>query len=190
MSELDPIDVLLASGDDGTQELRCPAVGVYRFAPADGSLLGAGEACGRLYALGQSRPLRVPVGVAGRVVERCLGAQGYQDLLLRLKPVDAESAAGSSAGEVDAEADLVYRSPMAGRFYRRPAPDAEPYISEGEVLQPGKAIGLLEVMKTFSPLRFETTAGMPGSVRVTSFLVAEGDEVEQGQALLALEPAE
>ena len=190
MSALDPIDALVQTGEDGSQELRCPAVGVYRFAPADGSLLGAGEACGWLYAVGQSRPLRVPVGVAGRVIERRLGALGYQDLLLRLEPVDAEAAAAPRAGEVDAEADLVYRSPMAGRFYRRPAPDAEPYIADGEVLQPGKAIGLLEVMKTFSPLRFETTAGMPESVRVTRFLVAEGDEVEQGQALLALEPAE
>ncbi|MCY4085725.1 MAG: hypothetical protein OXG37_02270, partial [Actinomycetia bacterium] len=40
-------------------------------------------------------------------------------------------------------------TPYPGTFYRRPRPDAEPYVSEGQRISAGQVIGLVEVMKNF-----------------------------------------
>jgi biotin carboxyl carrier protein len=72
------------------------------------------------------------------------------------------------------------QSPLPGTFYRRPAPDADPFVSEGEEIGAGDTIGLIEVMKTFYEVRAEE-AGVIGR-----FLVENGDEVAVGQDLVAL----
>ena len=41
------------------------------------------------------------------------------------------------------------KSPLPGTFYRRPNPQADPYVSEGDTVEPGDVVGLVEIMKTF-----------------------------------------
>lgn len=40
-------------------------------------------------------------------------------------------------------------SPLPGTFYRKPTPDAAPYVDVGETVTAGTVIGLVEVMKQF-----------------------------------------
>ena len=42
---------------------------------------------------------------------------------------------------------------MAGSFWSRPTPDAEPFVRPGATVGAGDTVGLVEVMKTFSPIR-------------------------------------
>lgn len=72
-------------------------------------------------------------------------------------------------------------SQLPGVFYRRPAPDQEPFVEEGSVVEDGQTLGLVEVMKTFNEVRAER----PG--RVSRILLAEGEEVEPGQELFEVE---
>jgi len=87
------------------------------------------------------------------------------------------SPATDSAPE---RADDLVVAPMIGVFYRRPAPDQPTFVEEGDVVVAGKAIGVLEVMKTYH----EVTAPRDGTL--AAFLVADGDFVEFGQAIARL----
>ena len=72
-------------------------------------------------------------------------------------------------------------SPLPGTFYRRPAPDQPPFKNEGDMLAVGDTIGLIEVMKSFSPVTVEE----PG--RLLRFLVENDDPVMAGQPLYEVE---
>ena len=71
-------------------------------------------------------------------------------------------------------------SPYPGTFYRRPSPEAEPYVREGDAVRPGDVVGLVELMKNF----LEVVSEHEG--RVKRFLVENGDLVDAGQPLLEL----
>ena len=40
-------------------------------------------------------------------------------------------------------------TPIPGVFYRRPDPESEPFASEGDRVEAGATIGLVEIMKNF-----------------------------------------
>ena len=46
-------------------------------------------------------------------------------------------------------ADRTIKSPLPGTFYRRPSPEADAFVSEGDTVKPGDVIGLVEIMKSF-----------------------------------------
>jgi biotin carboxyl carrier protein len=48
-------------------------------------------------------------------------------------------------------------SPLPGVFYRKPGPDKDPYISEGERIESGQTIGVIEIMKQFSEITTDVT---------------------------------
>lgn len=77
-------------------------------------------------------------------------------------------------------AETTIKSPLPGTFYRRPSPDADPYVSEGDSVQAGDVVGLVEIMKTFH----EVTADGGGTVE--RFLVGNEDTVEAEQAVAVL----
>lgn len=77
-------------------------------------------------------------------------------------------------------ADTI-RSPFPGTFYRRPSPDAEPYVSEGAQVSAGDVVGLVEIMKNFH----EITSDASG--RVARILVENEALIEAGQEIVELE---
>jgi acetyl-CoA carboxylase biotin carboxyl carrier protein len=68
-----------------------------------------------------------------------------------------------------------------GIFYRRPTPDAEPYVGDGATVAEGDTIGLIEVMKTYREVKADTAG------TVTRWLVDNEDEVTIGQDLVELD---
>lgn len=72
---------------------------------------------------------------------------------------------------------------MPGVFYRRPSPDADPFIEPGSVVHAGQTIGLIEVMKTFNEVKAEKDC------RVGSILLDDGDEVDVGQTMFEVDEA-
>ncbi|HKI98629.1 MAG TPA: biotin carboxylase N-terminal domain-containing protein [bacterium] len=71
-----------------------------------------------------------------------------------------------------------------GTFYARPSPDEPPYVTEGEHVEEGQVLGLLEVMKMFNPVR----AAFAGTVREVRGRGETGQLVQKGQVLYVLEP--
>ena len=72
------------------------------------------------------------------------------------------------------------KSPLPGIFYRRPSPEALPYVEEGQHVKAGETIGLVEVMKSFH----EVPADEAGVA--LRFLVEDEEPVQIGQGLLDL----
>lgn len=73
-------------------------------------------------------------------------------------------------------------APMVGTFYRCPAPDTPPFIEEGDVIQEGQTVCVLEAMKLMN----EITAEEKGIIK--EVLVENGYSVEYGQSLFLYEP--
>ncbi|MFD0489987.1 acetyl-CoA carboxylase [Saccharopolyspora erythraea] len=68
-----------------------------------------------------------------------------------------------------------------GVFYRRPAPDADPYVAEGGHVDAGQTVGVIETMKTYSQVRTESSG------TAARFLLDDGEEVRTGQNLLEVD---
>ena len=47
------------------------------------------------------------------------------------------------------------KSPMVGTFYRAPAPDADPYVKEGDYVKKGQILGIIEAMKLMNEIEAE-----------------------------------
>ena len=85
-------------------------------------------------------------------------------------------AAPETAGLIPVEA------PMVGTFYRAAAPGAEPYVKEGDVVQKGTVVCIIEAMKLMNEIETEVKG------RVARIVVENGQPVEFGQTLFLLEP--
>jgi acetyl-CoA carboxylase biotin carboxyl carrier protein len=72
-------------------------------------------------------------------------------------------------------------SPIPGVFYRRPDPDSDPFVVEGQTIGADDTVCLVEVMKSFHPVQ----AGAAGTL--VEFLVENEDVVEAGQPVAVIE---
>jgi biotin carboxyl carrier protein len=75
----------------------------------------------------------------------------------------------------------TFASSLPGVFYRAPAPDKPPFKSEGDAVTAGDPVGLIEVMKTFTPVLAEEGG------RLVRFLVENEDPIMAGQPLYELD---
>jgi acetyl-CoA carboxylase biotin carboxyl carrier protein len=92
-------------------------------------------------------------------------------------PLPPTAAALEAAGLIPLE------SPMVGTFYRAPAPGAEPYVKEGDVVQKGTVVCIIEAMKLMNEIESEVKG------RIARIMVENGQPVEFGQTLFLIEPA-
>lgn len=72
-------------------------------------------------------------------------------------------------------------TPLPGTFYRRPDPDSDPFKQEGDTVQAGETIGLVEIMKNFQEVEAEASGTL------TEYLVENEDSVTAGQAVAVLD---
>jgi acetyl-CoA carboxylase biotin carboxyl carrier protein len=77
---------------------------------------------------------------------------------------------------------LTIEAPLVGTFYRAPAPDAKPFVREGDRVEKGQVVCIIEAMKLMN----EVEAKVAG--RVVRVLVENAQPVEFGQPLFLLEP--
>lgn len=91
-------------------------------------------------------------------------------------PTAAEAAVPGAANLVTIEA------PMVGTFYRAPAPDAPPYVKEGDAIKAGQVVCIIEAMKLMNEIESKTAG------RVVKILVENAQPVEYGQPLFLIEP--
>jgi biotin carboxyl carrier protein len=73
------------------------------------------------------------------------------------------------------------RSPIPGIFYRRPSPEEDEFVQEGDTVEAGAVVGLVEVMKQFHDVVTEA-AGTVGTFQVEN----EG-MVDAGQMIVTVE---
>lgn len=179
--------------------IRAPAVGLWRGGPRSGAVIAPGDDLGEIEILGVLHRLEAPAGARGVVVASAAEGEvrsarvpvGYGDRLLVLDPTALSGAAEEAddvapgAPGVDDQA-LVFRAPMSGRYYGRPAPDKPPFVSVGDELRMGDTVCLLEVMKTFNRITYGG-AGLPETARVKAIVPRDEDDLAAGEVILQLE---
>jgi acetyl-CoA carboxylase biotin carboxyl carrier protein len=74
------------------------------------------------------------------------------------------------------------RAPLVGTFYSAPSPDADPFVREGEEVEAGQTLGIVEAMKLMNPI----VADEPGVV--AEIRVRNAESVEYDQVLMLLGP--
>ena len=142
---------------------------------------------GTLHRAGQALTLRAPAGSGGLARNLASGWVEHGTALLTLSaeagvlaaddPSPAASASDAPPGTT------VVRADTDGLFYARPEPGAAPYAAEGTPVAASATLGLVEVMKTFTPLR------SPVAGTVLKVLANDGASVEAGQPLFWIGPA-
>ncbi len=190
--------VLCVRGDDpDTRLLLAPTVGRYSEAPAPGSCLVPGGSAGYLRVVARPCRLVVPPDGGGIVREVLVRGRGapvmYRQPLLRLSlsaegleaPRGEEAGLEAAGEERLPEGAVAVRSPTDGIFYRRPSPDAPPYVAEGETIERGRVLGLVEVMKCFNQV---TWRGEAARAKVERVVPRDAGEVRLGQVLFVLRP--
>ena len=96
----------------------------------------------------------------------------------------APHAAAPAAPAAAAEPDYhLVTSPFVGTFYRSPGPDADPYVSEGQRVEKGQVLCIVEAMKLMNEIEADK-AGV-----IAEILVQNAQPVEYGQALFKISPA-
>ena len=78
-------------------------------------------------------------------------------------------------------ANKTVKSPMPGTFYRRPDPESDPFVNEGDAVSPGDTVGLVEVMKSFHEIKAQEEG------TVSKILLDDEDAVGAGQDVVELE---
>ncbi len=72
-------------------------------------------------------------------------------------------------------------SPLPGVFYRSPSPDSPPFVEEGQAVQAGQTLCIVEAMKLMNEIPAERAC------KILKILVKNGEPVEDGQALFLIE---
>ena len=76
------------------------------------------------------------------------------------------------------------KAPLVGTFYRASQPGASPFVNEGDMVEVGQTVGIVEAMKLMN----QVLADQAG--KVAEIVVDDGAWVEFEQVLIYLEPVE
>ena len=97
----------------------------------------------------------------------------------------AAPAAPADDGAVDAAADGLetVTAPMVGTFYRRPRPEAEPFVSVGDRVRKGQVLCIIEAMKLMNNIEAEHSG------EIVEIVPEDGSAVQFGDRLFAIRPA-
>ena len=129
------------------------------------------------------------VSAGGRAVRISTVAGAGHAAGAAMAPVVAVSnpgpaAAGNAApAPAKSERFVAITSPMVGTFYRAPAPDADPYLEVGSMVEIGQTVCIVEAMKLMNEIESEIRG------RVMEILVDNAQPVEFGQKLFLIDPA-
>ncbi len=98
----------------------------------------------------------------------------------------AAPAAGAPAGEEAAGAPELdgrhpIKAPLVGTFYRASQPGAQPFVNEGDTVDEGQVVAIVEAMKLMNQVQADKAG------KVAEILADDGTWVEFEQVLMYLE---
>ena len=74
-------------------------------------------------------------------------------------------------------------APLVGTFYQSTKPGAPAFVKEGDIIQVGQIICIIEAMKIFNEIEAEVSG------KVIKIIVNDSSPVEYGQSLMLVEPS-
>jgi biotin carboxyl carrier protein len=196
------VEALVEPAAGGGWVVRAPRVGIYRGCPRAGGRRVTGDVVGRLTVLNRAEELLLPAGVDGLVTgievhDRAVPVE-YGQPLFTLAPVTAVATSGTASGtasggvsgtnEALPGGSFAVTCPIDGIFYRRSAPGSPPYVEAGDMVEPGRTLGLIEAMKSFNAVAYGGP-GLPARALIEEIRAADASEVRQGAVLFVVRGA-
>jgi len=77
---------------------------------------------------------------------------------------------------------IEIKAPMVGTFYSAPSPEAPPYVQEGQIIEPGQVICIIEAMKLMNEIKSEVKG------KILEIFADNAEPVEFGQPMFLIEP--
>lgn len=167
------------------ERLLSPTPGTFRAATVLGGPIRPGAVLGTVWQAGQPVTVHVPEGIAGAALTLADG-QWVQcgDVLCQVgEGVAGEFVAPTLASDDIPDGCTAVRAETDGTVYLRPEPTAPAFVALAQAVATGTTLALVEVMKTFTPVR----AAFDGTVREVR--VTDGQSVAADQVLLVIGPA-
>ncbi len=91
------------------------------------------------------------------------------------------ASAAPATPPASSEHILEFKSPLVGTFYRTPKPDVEPFVKEGDEVNPESVLCIIEAMKVMNEIKAEVS-GVIKEIRAKN-----GQAVEFGETLFVIE---
>ena len=110
---------------------------------------------------------------------RSSGAPPVSRWLPRPAPAAAAAAPAAAEGEPELDGRHPIVAPLVGTFYRASAPGAKPFVEEGDVVDEGQTVAIVEAMKLMNQVKADQ--GGQGGRRSSC---TDGDWVEFEQPLM------
>jgi len=127
------------------------------------------------------RRLRVEAGEFKIEIERRVGVAASGPAAVSAGMAEgAVPASADGSAEQDGRHPIV--SPLVGTFYRASEPGARPFVEEGDVVDEGQTVAIVEAMKLMNHVKADEGG------RVVEIAANDGDWVEFEQVLMRLEP--
>jgi acetyl-CoA carboxylase biotin carboxyl carrier protein len=117
---------------------------------------------------------------AGDVTVELEWAAAEQIGMIEIPAPDGPQRGCQNRGDPDLLHDIC--APTVGVFYRGPAPGAPPFVAEGDLVEAGQQVAVLEAMKIMIPVEADRYG------RVFAVVKLDGAQVEYGEPLFAVEP--
>lgn len=92
---------------------------------------------------------------------------------------EAQNAEYEAKAEEKTEGDVI-KSPLVGTFYAAPAEDAAPFVKEGDQVEKGQVLAIIEAMKLMNEIESDFSG------TIAKILVKNGQAVEYGQPLFVI----
>ena len=122
-----------------------------------------------------------PAGSSVQVLPMAAPQQGMGWGGPQAQPAAAAPAPALAAPAPDEDEGLhVITATMVGTFYRRPNPEAAPFVKEGDSVKKGQVVCLLEAMKILNEIESDVSGAI---VRIYP---DDGQPVEFGEKLFAI----
>jgi acetyl-CoA carboxylase carboxyltransferase component/biotin carboxyl carrier protein len=160
--------------------LAAPTVGVWRPALTPGATVRPGARLGWLVRESQWIEVRAPQGAPGAAAT-VLAAESwvvFDAALVELGEAVIGEAAAADGVAGGPEGASPVRAATDGTVFTRPSPGAPAFVTLGQRVGPQDTVALVEVMKTFTPIR----AGVAGEVVQVD--VHDGASVSEGAVLV------
>lgn len=98
-------------------------------------------------------------------------------------PQPEVSAPAPSQQQEENSGYIKVNSPIVGTFYRKPAPDADVFVKEGDFVSKGDTLCIVEAMKLMNEIE------APGDGKIIKIGLADGQVVEFGETLFIIDPS-
>lgn len=101
-------------------------------------------------------------------------------------PATSQIALDTSSTEKEIALNNNYieiKSPMIGTFYRKPAPDKDPFVKVGDKISESSVVCMIEAMKLFNDIEAEVSG------KIVKVLVDDATPVEYDQPLFLIDPS-